>query len=146
MFADLTPKPQYYEIKKVYQYVSVKAAGDLAKADGKIEVFNKNYFGPANYEMRWTLLEDGREKASGSLGSCKDIEPRKSALYAVDFDRSSLPSRQGILPSRFQFILPEDEPWAKAGYVQADEQLLVKPTRSNARLLPRLPRAGRKQR
>ena len=125
MFADLTPKPQYYEVKKVYQYVSVKAAGDLAKADGKIEVFNKNYFGPANYEMRWTLLEDGREKASGSLGSCKDIEPRKSALYAVDFDRSSLrPYKEYFL--KIQFILPEDEPWAKAGYVQADEQLLVK--------------------
>ncbi|MDE6378180.1 MAG: beta-galactosidase, partial [Duncaniella sp.] len=40
MLADLTPKPQYYEVKKVYQNVAVTPV-DLGH--GVIEIFNKNY-------------------------------------------------------------------------------------------------------
>lgn len=125
MLADLTPKPQYYEIKKVYQYISVKAVGNLSEKDSKIEVFNKNYFEPADYIMKWTLLEDGTEKASGDLGSCKNIAPRSKAMIPVDFDRSALDSDKEYF-LKIQFILSKDMPWAEAGYVQADEQLLVK--------------------
>jgi len=41
IFADMKPKPQYYEVKKVYQNAGVKAV-DMQQ--GKIELFNKNYF------------------------------------------------------------------------------------------------------
>ena len=41
VFGDLEPKPQYYEVKKVYQHIGVKAV-DVRK--GLFEIFNKYYF------------------------------------------------------------------------------------------------------
>ncbi|MDE6175987.1 MAG: beta-galactosidase, partial [Paramuribaculum sp.] len=55
LFGDLTPKPQYAEVKKVYQNVGVRPI-DIARGD--IEIFNKNYFIPlSDYDISWTLLE-----------------------------------------------------------------------------------------
>ena len=46
---DFSPKAQYYEVKKVYQNVGVKAV-DMKQ--GQIEIFNKNYFEPLrNYQI-----------------------------------------------------------------------------------------------
>lgn len=59
LFGDMTPKPQYHEVKKVYQNVGVSAA-DINK--GEIEIFNKNYFVPlTDYSLVWRLLKDGVE-------------------------------------------------------------------------------------
>ena len=56
---DLTPKAQYYEVKKVYQNVGVKAV-DMTK--GQIEIFNKNYFEPfTDYQIEWSLWKDGKQ-------------------------------------------------------------------------------------
>ena len=41
VFGDLEPKPQYYEVRKVYQNIGVKAV-DVEK--GVFEIFNKYYF------------------------------------------------------------------------------------------------------
>ena len=41
VFGDLEPKPQYYEVKKVYQNMAVKAI-DIEK--GQFGIFNKYYF------------------------------------------------------------------------------------------------------
>ena len=49
MLPDLTPKPQYYEVKKVYQNVSVKLdtiTGAGKDAVAHFTIFNKNYFEP----------------------------------------------------------------------------------------------------
>ncbi len=54
---DFSPKAQYFEVKKVYQNVGVKAI-DLKK--GLIEIFNKNYFEPLRYQIVWSLWKDGQ--------------------------------------------------------------------------------------
>lgn len=57
MRPDLTPKAQYFEVKKVYQNVGVKA---IDMKQGQIEIFNKNYFEPLkNYQIVWSLYKDG---------------------------------------------------------------------------------------
>ena len=57
MRPDLSPKAQYYEVKKVYQNVGVKAV-DMKK--GLVEIFNKNYFEPlTQYNIQWGLYKDG---------------------------------------------------------------------------------------
>ena len=59
LFPGHRPKPQYYEVKKVYQNVGVKAV-DMTK--GEIEVFNKAYFTPlSGYQMVWSLYKDGQK-------------------------------------------------------------------------------------
>ena len=123
MFGDLTPKPQYYEVKKVYQNVGVTPV-DMAK--GQIEIFNKNYFEPlTDYTMSWTLLEDGVTVESGDAltGPKMPLGPREKAVYTIPY---KLDGRTGELAVNVEFKLAEDKPWAKKGYVQMDEQLPIR--------------------
>ena len=53
VFGDLEPKPQYYEVKKVYQNMAVKAI-DIEK--GQFGIFNKYYFKDlSDYDVKWSL-------------------------------------------------------------------------------------------
>ncbi|MDE7470319.1 MAG: discoidin domain-containing protein [Paramuribaculum sp.] len=122
MFGDLTPKPQYYEVKKVYQNVAVTPV-DMSK--GQIEIFNKNYFEPlSDYTMSWTLLEDGVpvEHGDALIGPKMPLGPREKAVYTIPY---KLDGRTGELAVNVEFKLAEDKPWAEKGYVQMDEQLLI---------------------
>ena len=57
MRPDLSPKAQYYEVKKVYQNVGVKL---LDAKTGKVEIMNKNYFADlTDYSIVWSLWKDG---------------------------------------------------------------------------------------
>lgn len=125
IFADLKPKPQYWEVRKVYQNVGVKAI-DLK--EGKIEVFNKNYFLSLDaYVMHWKLYKDGIEiKSSTSFsGADQNLAPRTKMLYQVPFNYADL-DEQCEYFLKIQFVHANDLPWAKKGEVQMEEQLLVK--------------------
>lgn len=123
MLPDLSPKPQYYEIKKVYQNVEVTAK-DIKK--GEIEIFNKNYFTDlSDYTIQWTILQDGQATMSGALNNA-NVEPRQRKSFTIPYNFASLkPTSEYFL--RVDFRLKEDKPWAKRGYAQMDEQLLLKP-------------------
>lgn len=126
MFADLTPKPEFAEVKKVYQNVGVKPV-DMAK--GEFEVFNKNYFTTLdeNYYITWELLKDGVVAESGESvrRPRMAIGPRESQVMSVPIDFTSLdPGSEYFL--NIQFRLAEDKPWATKGYLQMEEQLKVK--------------------
>ena len=56
VFGDLEPKPQYYEVRKVYQNIGVKAV-DVEK--GVFEIFNKYYFKNLadDYYLMWSVYE-----------------------------------------------------------------------------------------
>lgn len=76
MRPDLTPKAQYFEVKKVYQNVGVKA---IDMKQGQIEIFNKNYFEPLkNYQIVWSLYKDG--VCVKRISHCR--EPRTSWVLA----------------------------------------------------------------
>ncbi len=125
VFGDMTPKPQYYEVKKVYQNVGVTPV-DMTK--GEIEIFNKNYFTPLDdYTMGWRLYKDGVEVESGDalVGPRRNPGPRESLTYRIPYDFSALePGSEYFVTVEFR--LASDKPWAKAGYVQMSEQLPVK--------------------
>ncbi len=125
VFSDLTPKPQYYEAKKVFQNISVKPYSDLKTGNGRVVLFNKNYFEPAVYDIEWSLLEDGKPVVNGALQNIKSIGAREKLVVPVRFDHSILKSDKEYFLN-FSFRLQKDMPWAKKGYVQAEEQLLVK--------------------
>lgn len=125
MFPDLAPKPQYYEVQKVYQNVGVKAS-DLSR--GEIEVFNKNYFTPLDYDMRWHLYADGNEVASGDRfggTAAKDIAPRTAGKMTIPYDLNNLDADKEYFLT-VEFLQPTDKPWAKKGFVQMREQIPVK--------------------
>ena len=125
LLPDHSPKPAYYEVKKVYQNVSVKAI-DLQ--NGKIEIFNKNYFTALdNYKLVWSLYEDGKkiDENEASLEVCKSIGPRAKAICHLPYNYGNLKTESEYFV-KVQFVLLRDMPWAKAGFVQMEEQLAVK--------------------
>ncbi len=121
MFGDLAPKPQYYEVKKVYQYVGISSENIL---EGQVRIFNKNYFSDLSaYSLDWELLENGVKVQGGNL-SMPSVKARESAVVTIPFDRAKM-SNENEYFVKINCRLKEDMPWAKAGYTQADEQLVV---------------------
>lgn len=136
MLPDLTPKPQYYEVKKVYQNVGV-ALKEVKEVNGEergaifkatavdYKIFNKNYFEPISldmYDIVAYLIRDGiKEKAEPILLN-EDIQPRKevSCSHLVEMDKP------GEYFLNIEFRLKRDMPWARKGYVQMAEQLFLK--------------------
>lgn len=134
LFGDRTPKPQYHEVKKVYQNVAVMPV-DMEK--GEIEVFNKNYFTTLDdYQIGWRLLRDGVEVDAGriELPAGVSVAPRSGMRLAIPYDYSALDS-EGEYFVNVDFTLAADKPWAEAGYLQMSEQLPVKDA-SHAGSLP----------
>lgn len=125
MRPDLTPKAQYFEVKKVYQNVGVKA---IDMKQGQIEIFNKNYFEPLkNYQIVWSLYKDGVcvKKNQPLQGARNIVGPREKGIYTLPYDYTSLDANSEYFVT-VQFLLGKDMPWAKKGYVQMEEQLRVK--------------------
>ena len=125
MRPDLTPKAQYFEVKKVYQNVGVKA---IDMKQGQIEIFNKNYFEPLkNYQIVWSLYKDGvcMKKNQPLQGAKNIVGPREKGIYTLPYDYASLDANSEYFVT-VQFLLGKDMPWAKKGYVQMEEQLRVK--------------------
>lgn len=125
IFADLKPKPQYFEVKKVYQNVGVTA---LDMKAGKMEIFNKNYFTSLDdYTIQWSLYENGKEIKKGENFSDQltSFAPRQKQVVAVPYAYDKL-NPQAEYFVKVQFILKKDALWAEKGFVQMEEQLLVK--------------------
>lgn len=122
IFADMEPKPQYYEVKKVYQHIGLKAV-DVER--GEFEIFNKYYFKNLNdYEVKWAVYEDGKEVQSGRVDAGQ-ILARQKKTVKLPYNYASL-RKDAEHFVKFQFLLKNDEPWAKKGYVQAEEQIALK--------------------
>lgn len=123
VFGDLEPKPQYYEVKKVYQHIDVKA---LNTEKGLMEIFNKYYFKNLSdeYVVKWSLYENGKEVETGTLNNV-NIAPRSRANVTVPYRYNNLKTDAEYFV-KLQFCLKENMPWANKGFVMAEEQLPVK--------------------
>lgn len=122
VFGDLEPKPQYFEVKKVYQDIAVNA---IDPVKGSYEIFNKYYFKDlSEYDIKWSLYENGQEVESGNL-TTGTIAPRSRVRVTVPYryDRLKNDSEYFV---KIQFLLKNDMPWAKKGFVAMEEQLPVK--------------------
>ncbi len=123
MRPDLTPKAQFYEVKKVYQNADVSAV-DMSK--GQIEIFNKNYFESLkDYRIVWSLWRNGTQEGPTRdlVGTRLTLGPRERQTFTLPLGELDAQSEYFV---KVQFLLRNDQPWAKAGYVQMEEQLPVK--------------------
>lgn len=123
LLPDHSPKPAFYEVKKVYQNVGIKAV-DVKK--GAVEIFNKNYFTSLdNYQLVWTLCQDGKKVKEGSLSLPHSIGARERQTCTIPYRYEDLdPQSEWFV--KVQLLLNRDMPWAEKGYVQMEEQLLVR--------------------
>ena len=64
MYADRTPYPYYYEVKKVYQNIAIQSENVQS---GMISVTNRNYFKDlSDNQLNWQLIENGLVVAQGN--------------------------------------------------------------------------------
>lgn len=123
---DRVPHPHAWEVRKVYQNITVVPT-DASNA--KFKVTNKFFFTNLNqFECSWVLRVDGRETERGSLGRL-EIPPR----YTLDVENPVQAAGQGERFLTFYFTLPEATSWAEKGHVLAWSQCpLQKPGKSEA--------------
>ena len=122
MFADLEPKPQYYEVKKVYQNISSEM---LDARRGEIQIRNKSYFTDlSQYIGEWSLWKNGKQVNVGEI-DLEGLTPRTTKKLCLPYEYDQLDA-EGEYFVKLQFILKHATPWADAGYVQAEEQFMIK--------------------
>ncbi len=76
LFGDRSPKPQYFEMKKVYQpvYTSLR--------NGRIEIFNRQYFCNVDLDCRWELVLDCSVIDEGSF-DINGLKPRERKTFTI---------------------------------------------------------------
>lgn len=82
VYADRTPYPYLWEVKKVYQNFSFSA---INMKKGEFQLENKNFFTNLDgYEVFWTILENGKTIKAGKLDELK-VAARSKKLFTLDY-------------------------------------------------------------
>jgi len=138
VYANRDPKPDFWEVKKVYQDIAV-AAEDTGT--GAIEIFNKHFFKDlTGYDLAWELTGDGAVIGSGKRPA-PAVAPR--AKRNVKLPLPAFTARPGVdYRLRVGFRTTADTILGPAGYEIAAEQLAVKNPAGDAK--PALAAAGDK--
>ena len=104
IFGDRSPKPQFWEVQKVYQPIYTKYLGD-----GRIEVFNRNYFEPVDAVLTYATIYKDAKPDTRSLEI--SVAPRTKKVYELEI---------GSLPEGIQsyllvdYVSKEALPWSGA--------------------------------
>ena len=135
IFPDRKISPKLWEVKKIYQYISVTPEELLA---GRVKVHNKYCFTNLNqFNVVWTVSEDGQMIQEGTLTPL-EIKPGQSQIIQIPIEKPVLtPGAEYWL--KLSFRLREDEIWAKQGHEVAWEQLqlpFVAPPKKSIPLYP----------
>lgn len=117
LFYDRSPKPAYWELKKVHQPIRLSWSPDHP---ARVVVCNRHDFTDLeNFLIRWEMIEDGKTSTFGewmdlSLAPCESTE--------IEFPLRPDPSTQDAWLT-LRVCLREDTPWAEANFEIAAEQL-----------------------
>ena len=115
------PRPQYWEAKKVFQYIKVTPV-DMLK--GLVRVRNKYFFIPMDdFAGEWTLEENGKAVATGKLKELH-TKPGETAMVSLPWGKQVWkPGKEYFVTLKFR--LRTSKPWAHAGQVVAWDQIPV---------------------
>lgn len=121
VFPDRSTKPALEEIKKVQQYVKIKA---IDAKGGKFEISNHYFYQNLDFaQLEWQFSESGVTKAEGKV-ELASLEPGASQNFNVPFPSMILEEKNDYHLT-FSLRLREDQNWAAAGHEIAREQFLV---------------------
>jgi beta-galactosidase len=115
---DRKPNPHMYEMKKVYQNISV-IPEDLFV--GRITIRNKYFFIPTDFvETLWEVTENGEVIDAGSLGVIS-VAPQETRSVTVPF-KPICPKSGCEYHLKVSFAIKEKQPWGPRGYILAWDQ------------------------
>ena len=111
--------PHAYEVAYEYQNIWAEAV-DLQA--GKISVYNEHFFrNLANYQLVWTLLQDGKAIQNGTVDKL-DVAPQQKTTLTLPYQ---IPAEGEVLLN-IEFRLKKAEPLMEAGQMVAYRQLEVR--------------------
>ena len=121
IYPDREISPKLWEIKKVYQNITVEAV-DLLK--GEVNIKNKFSFTNLNkYEVKWELSEDGLIIQKGEFKGI-NIEPLKSKIVTIPFKK--VQTKNGAeYWLKISFVQPGKTLWSEKGLEIAWNQFKV---------------------
>jgi beta-galactosidase len=115
---DRKPNPHLFEMKKVYQDITVHAEDLL---NGKVAIENEYFFVTTDFvETLWELTENGQVIQKGSLGTVR-VGPREKMTVTIPFTKPAV-TAAGEYHLKLSFALNADKPWARKGHVLAWDQ------------------------
>jgi beta-galactosidase len=119
--SDREPDPEYYEAKKVYQYIE---ASPVDLTNGAISILNKYDFINLDFaDISWELTENGKLIQTGSLPKLS-LEPKQQKTVTVPFQTPTLkPDAEYHL--KVTSSLTQDTLWADKGHVVAWDQFEI---------------------
>ena len=111
--------PHAYEVAYEYQNIWAEAV-DLQA--GTISVYNEHFFrNLANYQLVWTLLQDGKAVQNGTVDKL-DVAPQQKTTLTLPYQ---IPAEGEVLLN-IEFRLKKAEPLMEAGQMVAYRQLEVR--------------------
>ena len=111
--------PHAYEVAYEYQNIWAEAV-DLQA--GKISVYNEHFFrNLSNYQLVWTLLQDGKAVQNGTVDKL-DVAPQQKTTLTLPYP---IPAEGEVLLN-IEFRLKKAEPLMEAGQMVAYRQLEVR--------------------
>jgi beta-galactosidase len=131
--ADRQPHPHYWEVKKVFQPVRVRA---VDRVEQLYAIENRQaWTGLDGYRATWELSRDGIQVEGGTL-SPLEVPPGESREVTIPH-RVIPAGDQADYYLTFRFCLVEGTPWAEAGHCVAWDQVPL-----GEELAPRGPSPG----
>lgn len=120
--------PKLWEVKKVYQYVTLEPNGE-----NSVGVRNRYAFlNLHDFNLRYVILKDGVPVMEEEF-TLPDGKPGEHRAVQIPYSRYLTPESEYFL--NLEVKLKEDCVWAKAGHIVATEQLLLQKA-SHAGLQP----------
>ncbi len=115
---DRKPNPHFYEVKKVYSYISVESVDLLA---GIVSIRNKYDFVSLDFlDISWEMTENGEVIQNGSLPKM-NLLPKQTQETRIPFKKPQLkPGAEYLI--KVMFKLSEETLWANKGYLLAWDQ------------------------
>jgi len=121
-FPDLKPSGKTFEVKKIFEPVSIHVLNPLT---GEIEIKNKQFFDTmARWVITWTLTCDGTAIEKGELPQL-DTPAQQKVKIKIPFTPPSPPIFGADYQLNISFNLRHNQPWAKAGFQVAWKQFNI---------------------
>ncbi|GHT61669.1 beta-galactosidase [Bacteroidia bacterium] len=106
------------EVKKVYQYIKLKAV-----ESNQIEVENRYAFlNLDRFNISWEIVKDGVKVESGKITPIR-LTPKQKKIIDIPFTEKLTGESEYLL--NVYFSLAQGTPWAKSGHTVASEQFAL---------------------
>ena len=119
VYPDRTPRPGYFDMKRVYQQYSAEYNGD-----GSVTVTSRRRFTTLDdMAIHWTLSESGKTVSEGTTAALST--PAQGSTTVKLFDPADFDSLPSCLLT-LSFVSTKDTPWAEKGFETGFEQFILK--------------------